>query len=462
MALLDKMGKTAPSAATRLGEFVAGMARGVVLEPVVLRETKRALLDCIASTLSGAREPSVERLINYQSGRLPGEAVVIGGGGIKLPLDAAALINGTMGHATDYDDVSFSMWGHATAPVFPAVLAIGESVNLSGADFLAAFLTGLEVEMKLGAAVAPHHYGIGWHPTATIGVFGACAGAAAAASLSAAQSAAALGIAASRSSGLRANFGSMTKALHVGFAARDGLEAALLASRDITSNAAALDGPFGFVDVMAGGTSTLPNMLAQLGKPFDIVTPGLALKYYPSCSDTHVAVDTLLELVAAEKISVESIRRVTCGVTKSVFENLIYHSPATGLQGKFSMEFCLARALEKGRLELEDFTDASVLSPATQRLMSMIEMIVDPSIKEGDYVSPALVEIQRTDGGIVRKIGRSARGHSDWPLDEAQLAQKFDTCAKVAFSAPAARRLYDIIMNIEEMPSIGPLAAALA
>lgn len=446
----------------RLGQFIAGMARNSVSDPVVLLATKRALLDCIAATLSGAREPSIEKLVAYSLGRLPAEAVVIGGAGLRLPLDAAALINGTMGHATDYDDVSFTMWGHATAPVLPAVLAVGEQFDLSGAQFLSAFLAGLEVEMKLGAAVAPHHYGIGWHPTATIGVFGACAGAAAAASLTAQQSTAAICIAASRSSGLRANFASMTKALHVGFAARDGLEAALLASRGITSNPAAIDGSFGFIEVMAGGKSCLDDRLAHLGAPFDIADPGLALKYYPSCSDTHVAVDTLLDLIDAEDISPLSIKHITCGVNKTVFENLIYHCPRTGLQGKFSMEFCLARALENGRLALGDFTDESVSVAQTRELMSKIQMVIDPSIAEGDYVSAASIEVECADGSALKKVSRSARGHTDRPLDDTQLRQKFDTCAQVAMPARAGDELYEIIERIELLPSVRTLAAALA
>jgi 2-methylcitrate dehydratase PrpD len=451
-----------PNAAARMGKFIAGMARSPVSDPVVLLVVKRALLDCIASTLSGAREPVVKKLIAYSSGRLPAEAVVIGGAGLRLPLDAAALINGTMGHATDYDDVSFTMWGHATAPVLPAVLAVGEQLNLSGAHFLAAFLAGLEVEMKLGAAVAPHHYGIGWHPTATIGVFGACAGAAAAARLTAEQSAVAICIAASRSSSLRANFASMTKALHVGFASRDGLEAAMLASRGITSNPAAIDGSFGFVEVMAAGKSCLDDRLAHLGAPFDIVDPGLALKYYPSCSDTHVAVDTLLDLVNAEGIAPPSIKHIRCGVTKTVFDNLIYHSPRTGLQGKFSMEFCLARALENGRLALGDFTDDSVSEAGTQALMGKIEMVIDPLIAEGDYVSAASIEVECADGSAIKKVSRSARGHTDRPLDDTQLRQKFDTCARVAMSAHAGEELYELIERIELLPSVRPLAAALA
>jgi 2-methylcitrate dehydratase PrpD len=449
-------------AARRLGEFIATRPRSFDLaEPIVLA-TKRALLDCVAATLSGARDPVVERLKEHHADRLPAQATIVAAFGRRVPAEVAALINGTMGHATDYDDVSFTMWGHATAPVFPAVLAVGESAGLSGAELLRAFLVGLEVEMKLGASVAPHHYGAGWHPTATIGVFGACAGAAAAANLSAEQSSAALCIAASRSAGLRANFGSMTKPLHVGFAARDGLEAAKLAARNITAQNAAIDGAFGFIEVMAGGKSSLDDRLARLGQPFDIIEPGLAYKYYPSCSDTHIATDTLLDLLDAEQIAVPAIEHVRCRVTKGVFDNLIYSDPRSGLEAKFSMQFCLARAMENRRLELADFTDNSVRSPQTRALMQRIDLHVDGSIAEGDYCSPASIEVALKDGRKFTKAGRSARGHPDRPLDDAQLAEKFFACAQVALKRPAAQALYDFINSLEKSPSIEPLAVALA
>jgi 2-methylcitrate dehydratase PrpD len=224
---------------------------------------------------------------------------------------------------------------------------------------------------------------------------------------------------------------------------------------------AALDGAFGFVEVMAGGRSTLAEQFERLGQPYDLETPGLAYKYYPSCSDTHIAVDTLLDLVDDEAIAIDEITRIRCGATQAVFDNLIYAQPRSGLEGKFSLHYCLARALEKRGLTLSDFTDEEVRKPSTQALMRRIEFFVDENIQSDSFCSPASISLMLRDGRTVGRLGSTARGHSGRPLSEAQMAEKFFACARTTLSLQSAERLYEMIGHVETLPNISLLADLL-
>jgi 2-methylcitrate dehydratase PrpD len=458
--LAEKPARLSKPASAVLGEFACSLTFREVGRDVI-DAVKLATVDCVAAILSSRHESVSHAVVTRARRTGPGDATVLGWDDVRVVPETAALVNGTMAHATDYDDVSFSMWGHATAPVLPAVLAASEHADLSGPDFLVALLAGLEVEMKLGAAVAPGHYLAGWHATSSIGVFGAAAGAARALSTDSEVVTAALGMAASRAAGLRVNFGSMTKPLHVGFAARDGTEVAFLASAGVTSRPGAIEDPFGFLHVMAGGAHNLEAMLGILGKPFAIVDPGLSFKLYPSCSDTHVAVDTLLSLMRKQSLDTLDIAAVRVGVTKSVADNLIYHQPETGLEGKFSMEYCLARALQRGTLELNDFTDTAVRDASTRALIHRIEMYVDPAIDERSFCSPATIEITTNRSQAFTETGTTARGHAGRPLEISDLRRKFARCAEGTLSPHETEAAFESLMAIETATSIRDIARAL-
>src|SRR5580700_3084033 len=247
--------------------------------------SKAAILDTVGVTLAGSREECT-RIVEHvmAEGAGAGGDCLIFGSDRRAPPLVAALVNGTAAHALDFDDVSNSLGGHPSAPILPALFALADSQDCDGRAFIAAYVAGFETETRIARGVHFHHYEKGWHPTATLGVFGAAAASCHLLGLDRAKTAQALAVAASLASGIKANFGTMTKPLHVGHTARNGLFAAFLARDGFTANPGALEHKQGFLNVFNGpGTYDTARMLAPWGAPFDIVAPGIAIKQYPCC-----------------------------------------------------------------------------------------------------------------------------------------------------------------------------------
>ena len=223
----------------------------------------------------------------------------------------AALINGTASHALDFDDCSDTLGGHPSAPILPALFALAETRTVDGRAFIAAYVAGWETETRIARGVNFHHYEKGWHPTATLGVFGSTAACCHLLGLTPEATATALGLAASFASGVKANFGTMTKPLHVGHCSRNGMLAALLAADGFTANAGALEHRQGFLHVFNGeGNFDADAILRDWGQPWDIVQPGVAIKQYPCCGSTHPAVDAMLSLVREHGLTPAMVERV--------------------------------------------------------------------------------------------------------------------------------------------------------
>jgi 2-methylcitrate dehydratase PrpD len=454
--------RPAASAIERVAAGVASL-RFDALDAATVSALKMAVLDCLAVMIAGADED-----VSAAVGRLAREAAPPEATIVRLPgrvsAAAAALANGTMAHACDYDDSSFSMWGHATGPVLASVLAMAEQRNTGGRRLLAAVAAGLEVEKIFGLATQPGHYRIGWHPTGTLGVFGATAGAASAAGCDTATTGAALGIAASRAAGVRANVGTMVKPLHVGFAARDGVEATRLAELGVTSSATAFEGADGFLQCYAPGGSIADSILASFARPFEVIRPGLVYKLYPCCADLHASVDAILELRAEHGIAPAAVRRIRCGVTPLAAGNAPYPEPKTPLQAKFSQEYVLAAALVRGRLGLREFEPESLGDPAIDRVRRLVEARISPELSGADsvsFASPADVEIELMDGTRVRKLVRALRGHPDNPLSMADIEAKFSGCIDGRIDPARGARILDIVGDLDRLPSVRILGALL-
>src|SRR4051812_17588959 len=234
-----------PSVIERLASYASGESFARLPEATV-RAARRAILDTLGVMLAGANEDTsvrARRLIEHRRGN--GEATVAGTA-LRASIEDAALVNGVAAHALDYDDVQASLSGHPSVPVLPAALALAERERASGAALITAFVVGVEIEAKLGRAVNPAHYEVGWHATSTLGTFGAAAAAGSLLGFTAEQMTRALAIAASMSSGIKANFGTDCKPWHGGHAARCGLEAAQLAAAGFTGNPHVLEHGDGF------------------------------------------------------------------------------------------------------------------------------------------------------------------------------------------------------------------------
>src|SRR5882672_10466193 len=341
--------------AAKTRNFPAGTTKAVVdfisnasfdrMPQKAVDEAKRCLIDGFGVVLAGATvhgSAIVREHVKATASRP--ESTLLGPDRMSATAAQAALANAASGHAMDYDDTQlstspdrvFGLLTHPTVPVLASSLAVGERLGVSGRTFLEAFLTGFEVECKIAEAIKPDHYLRGFHSTGTIGTFGAAASAAKLLKLTPVHLAHALGIAASMSSGIRVNFGSMTKPLHAGRAAENGVTAAELASRGFTAGDDALDGEWGFFQVLGGGAD-LPRIAGTLGQPFSIVDPGVSFKPYPCGSLGHPTMDAMLKLVTDHDVKPDQIARVRVRAGSNILNPLRYKTAKTELEAKFCL-----------------------------------------------------------------------------------------------------------------------------
>jgi 2-methylcitrate dehydratase PrpD len=427
-----------------------------------------AVLDTVGVTLAGASEPAA-RIV--QQVVAPG-----GGGGGGADADAcrvlgtrtrasatdAALANGTAAHALDYDDMCFVSLAHPSAPLVAAALAAAELAHASGRALLDAYIVGFEIEARLGRLMNPRHYQRGWHCTSTLGTIGAAAAASRLLGLDGTAAGHALAIAASEASGLKENFGTMVKPLHAGLAARNGVLAALLASRGLTASAQAFEGPQGFLAAMDSESDALADAIADLGARWEILDTGITVKLYPSCAGTHPTLDAILDLRQREGFTAEDVERIDIQVDSITPTVLIYERPASGLEAKFSMPFCAAAAVVYGRVGIDTFEASSLNDIRVMRLMPRIAMRVDPSLDaSGPPLTQARIAIQLRGGRTVSKAANGARGYPERPASNAELGAKFMACARRALPGEAAERALAMLQQIDQLDDIRSLTDLL-
>jgi 2-methylcitrate dehydratase PrpD len=445
-----------PSLSQSFAEFCIDLESNR-LAPEAVERLSSAVLDGIASMLAGVAEPvSAQALAAVGDASNTGECVVVGFGRRLRPRDAA-FVNGTIAHASEYDDSSWTMWGHPTAPMLPALLAVAESRRASGMALLTAFAAGMEVEKALGLLMQPEHYRRGWHPTVTVGLFGAVAGTARLLGLTVSELQAAFGIAASMAAGLRSNAGYGAKPLHAGLAARNGLEAVLLARAGVSSNPHALEGDGGLLALYgASHADKIKEAVDRLGRPFEVVDPGLSPKLYPCCSDIHCAIDAVLDERAKHAFAASDVVAVRCSVAPMAEPNVRRRNPGVPVEAKFSMSHCVACAIVFGRVGLAQFTPTALADEAVRAVAARVTTRVDASLAEGGgtFSSPVIVEIDLRGGRRLRTFLREMRGHPDRPLSSEEMQTKFFECAGGVLAAPASRALYSALTSLETAPNL--------
>ncbi|RWJ58211.1 MmgE/PrpD family protein [Mesorhizobium sp.] len=448
-----------------IGKFVSRLEFGA-LSPTDLSTLKYGIMDCLACVIAGATEPVtrivLDRIVNAS---LAGGTATIFGHSVRSSPLGAALANGVMAHACDFDDVSDPMCGHPTAPALPAILAAGELAECSGRDVILAYAAAIEVMGKLGRAAGFELYKSGWHATAALGVFGAAAGASKILGLDEEHTATAIAIAASRVAGIRANIGTMVKPMHCGFAARDGLEAALLAAAGATASSDGLGGSNGFLDTYVPQRNRSVDVVSLLGNPFDIRSPGIVFKKYPSCLDTHSAIDAILELRDRHDIQPENVKQVRCLLAPGVGGDLAYHAPQEPIEGKFSMEFCSAVALVRGRVTLAEFSQDVVDDPEVRRLIGLSKLDFDSELTNPDprsFCASARVEVSLMDGRVLKNTVNHMRGHPQNPMTDHEFVSKFKDCAYAVLSASQIARVLTLIEDLEHLSDMRLLTSELA
>lgn len=448
------------NATARLAEFIVKTSLRDCPDAAIV-QVRRAALDSLGVTLAGAAEPVAAgvRAVARAEGGAPLCTVI--GTSMRTAPTWAALANGTAGHAHDFDDTNFALLGHPSVPLLAAALAAAEAEPADGAAVVLAYLIGFEVSTALGVALNPDHYTRGWHATATIGTLGCAAAAASVLRLDPGQTRHALGLAASLASGLKENFGSMTKPFHAGHAARNGVFAAMAAREGLTASDSALDGPQGYAAAF-GQIPLAPDAFDELGQRWQVLVSGIAVKPYPSCALTHSAIDALLALRSSHQLDADQVAEVEVGVNRVVPGVLRHHAPGNGLERKFSMEFCAAAALAGGRVDLGSFEDGPVADRATRELMARVRMVVDPSLPDGrDEHAWSRVTVRLRDGRALDSPARGASGHPGQPLSDAQLRDKFLACATPVLGAEAAEGVAEQVGHLEDVPDIRALTSRL-
>jgi 2-methylcitrate dehydratase PrpD len=429
-----------------------------------VQAAKVGILDTVGVTLAGSREDTTRIVENVTLYAMDGPSLIFGRGRHAGPLDAA-LVNGTASHALDFDDMNNTLGGHPSAPILPALFALADDIGASGRDFIAAYVAGFETECKIGLGVNFHHYTHGWHPTATLGVFGAAAACARLLKLPEDRTATALAIAASLACGIKANFGTMTKPLHIGHCARSGLFAALLARDGFTANAGAFEHKQGFLNVFNGeGHYDAGRILPAWAKPLDIVRPGIAVKQYPCCGSTHSALDALLGLIREHKPAPGDVERVDVWTHSRRLEHTNRPEPKSDLDAKFSVQYCMARALIDRRIAIEHFEGKRYDEPAIRSLLPRVHAATYTTAQfPEDNHFGAEVKLTLQGGRVLAaKVDEPFGRTSENPLPAALLKEKFENCATRALPKERVGQLYSAIHGFENLKDVREVTAIIA
>jgi 2-methylcitrate dehydratase PrpD len=425
---------------------------------------KVGILDTVGVTLAGAREDCTRIVDGIAARGATGPSLIFGSNRRTAPLEAA-LVNGTASHALDFDDMNNTLGGHPSVPILPALIALADEIGASGRDFLAAYVAGFETECKVAMGVHFYHYTKGWHPTATLGVFGAAAACAKVLKLSDDKIATALSIAASLAAGIKANFGTMVKPLHVGHCTRNGMFSALLARDGFTAGDRVFEHKQGFFNVFNGeGNYDAGKILPAWARPLDIVKPGIAIKQYPCCGSTHSALDAMLKLAREHQPAADDIERVDVWIHARRLEHTNRPEPKSDLDAKFSVQYCMTRALLDRRISIEHFEGRAYEEPAVRKLLPRVHAATCTTAQfPADNHFGAEVKLVLRGGKVLSaKVDQPLGRTSDNPLPAGLLKEKFEDCAARALPRERVASVYSVIQDFEKLKDVRELTAIIA
>ena len=452
--------------------YGAWLAKSEFWPDEALAAAQDAFVDTIGVSIPGAAEPVTRTVLATVCQWGDGQCAAIGSG-VRLAAPWAALVNGTAAHALDFDDNFDPAKAHASAVLVPAILALAEQESASGRACLDAYIAGLQIMGRVGQGLNPAHRNRGWHATGTVGAIGAAAACARLLRLPAQEAAYALSISTSMAGGFMSQFGTMTKPLHAGLAAKAGLMAASLARGGIDAGAGTLDGPTGMNRLMVGPDleelranlthvehgQTLRFETERVGEPLLILSSGLKVKRFPNCGSAHRAMDGLLALRERCGFAADNIAEVRVLAPASHLANLMYRDPQTPAQAKFSLEYALAMIALHGRCALRDFEEAAVTAGEARRFYPRVRRVpVDKS--EGQI--PTRVEVTLEDGSTHGIDVEMPVGSLAVPLSDGQYETKFDECAAGFIAADGLADLKGALKNLANLESIAPVTDRLA
>lgn len=435
-----------------LARYVVG-AKVEDLPEAVRREGTRTFLNWVGVAIGGSHHETLDVAVSALKPFSGPPQAGLFGRAERFDIMNAAFLNGVSSHIFDYDDTHLKTVIHPAGPVASAILALAEMRPVSGADFLNALVLGVETECRIGNAVYPNHYDVGWHITGTAGVFGAAAAAGKLMGLTEQQMVWALGLAASQPVGLRESFGSMNKSFNPGRAAANGLFAAILAEKNFTSSD-------GMIEAKRGWANTVSTK-----QDYREITEGLGSRYEAALNTykpfacgivMHPAIDAAIQLRNKNRLTPDTIQRVELKVHPLVLELTGKTAPRTGLEGKFSIYHAVAVALVEGAGGEKQFSDRAVRDPVITALRGKVVPVVTPGVR------PEQVDltITLTDGRTLTRHIEHAIGSVENPMSDADLERKFVDLAEGVLPEAQIRRVMALAWDIVRLKDAGEVARA--
>lgn len=477
--LADRAAAGAPSAADfpktpgltkYVGQFVL-QTRYQSIPAEVIELGKKSILDGLGLALAGSRAESgpISRKYIEQCGGNPKATVI--GTAMKTSPRFAALLNGISIHADDFDDTQlaaakdrvYGLLMHPTVPVLPAIFALAEQQPVSGKEWLLAYEIGVEVECKIAEAIAPRHYEDGFHTTGTCGPFGSAAACAKLLNLDLEITLRSFGLAASQSGGLRENFGTMTKPFQAGHAAESGLVSAQMCALGWTAAEQILEADRGFFRA-EGGSYDPSAIMNRLGQPWTFANPGVSLKPYPSGSLTHPAMTELARLIKANNIQAAEVEKVDVGANHNMTTTLLHHNPKTGLEAKFSMEFCIAILLLERKAGLGQFSDKVVKRPDVREMIRKVNFYVDPQAESAGFDKmTSILKITLKNGKVITGQAAFGKGSPANPMSFDEASDKFRGCAEFAeWPKDKTEKTIAFVKTLESAANVSALTPLLS
>jgi 2-methylcitrate dehydratase PrpD len=430
-------------------------ARFEDLPAKVRHEGARTFLNWVGVAVGGSHHETIDHAIAGLSPFAGKPQANILGRREKLDIVNTTLVNGISSHIFDYDDTHLKTIIHPAGPVASAILALSQYKPVSGRDFLHALVLGVETECRMGNAVYPSHYDMGWHITGSCGVFGGAAAAGKLLGLSQQQMMWALGIAASQPVGLKVQFGSMTKSFHAGRAAQNGLTAALLAAQNYTADNTALEGKDGWAQTVSRAVN------------WHEVTDGLGSRYEAALNTykpfacgivTHPGIDAAIQLRNENKLTADQIESVELHANPLVLSLTGKTDPKTGLEGKFSIYYCVAVGLIYGAAGEKQFQDAIARDPVLVGLRKRVTVRADAAVA----TQKSDLTVKLKDGRVLTRHIENAIGSLEKPLSDNALDAKFTDLATGILPPAQTRKLIGMCWQLESLPDAGAIAAAAA
>lgn len=441
-----------------LSEQIGGFVAHFTLETVpslAIERARIAFIDTLGVMLAGSREGPAAIVRDMVALEGTHRAATIVGTSQRASPQLAALANGVAAHALDFDLTC--MQGQLTASLIPALLPLAESSSATPRETIAAYIVGFEVASHLSRANPNHNGGGAWHGTGTIGTIAAATASAKLLKVPASAIPDVIGIAVSLASGVNANYGTMTKPLHAGQAARNGITAALLGMRGFSANRAAIEGRGGFAHTFARDLEWHARAFEDLGKTYDLAEQGFQLKRYPCGGVIHTAIDAALLVRQQLGEQVTQIAAIHAGISDYAAKRAKPEYPTNTEAAKFNLQYVIAFALANGSPKLDSFESAARDDSRVKGLAQLVCVSLDPEFANARTHYPTRLKVTLSDGRMVEEVRYQPSGSAKFPLSLAQIEAKFINCATQTIDNEAAEKLLALLHELDEQSDLEPL-----